>query len=146
MLKLIAHSLRVMTDAVETSGQISQAFVCVVESCGQRFHLRRSLRSHYKYSHSNQYNKTTKTLVQNNSRQLNTISPNDCNDNYVINCNNNCNNSITYSPSNCGNDPIDKISNETFVFECNFFGCNYKTKSFDRISDHFVNHWQKLSP
>ncbi|XP_054152447.1 zinc finger protein 91-like [Oppia nitens] len=50
---------------------------CVIKGCGKTFHLYRSLRSHYKYTHSDQYDNSSKTVhllaTDDNNSDNNTI-------------------------------------------------------------------------
>ena len=40
------------------------------------------------------------------------------------------------------NDSRNDSRNDSFVYKCNFDKCYYKTFVFEKISDHFVQHWE----
>ncbi len=100
-------------------------FKCSFPNCGQTFQLNRSLKKHFKYNHKTQENESSKLMTDISiaDSKLETIVSKACNkssDSHIIK----------------------QISNNTFIYYCNFVNCVYKTKKFDQIADHFVKHWQ----
>ncbi len=109
-------------------------FKCSFPNCGQTFQLSRSLKKHFKYNHKTQENQSSMTDISiADSKQETIVSK------------------ATISQSKAFNKSSDthiikQISNNTFLYYCNFDDCIYKTKKFDQIADHFVQHWEQMSP
>jgi hypothetical protein len=100
-------------------------FKCSFPNCGQTFQLNRSLKKHFKYNRKTEENESSKLMTDISiaDSKLETIVSKACNkssDSHIIK----------------------QISNNTFIYYCNFVDCVYKTKKFDQIADHFVKHWQ----
>lgn len=133
-------------------------YKCQVEDCNYSCRLWRSLRSHYKFEHSHLYDRKKKTIGStskpiakspsvateakyqtiechdsNEAIEVEVEAPNLINDEYV-----------SHEQRSGDSLIIQKIFSNTYFFECNFAKCNYRTKSFDKIAQHFETHWRQI--
>ena len=146
-----------------------EPFRCEVDDCTFSCRLWRSLRSHYKFAHSHLYNPKTKTIDSTSNAKTTdsktaskkaspvpepkrlTIECHDTKESIEIEVstdnpiddNHNVHN-VSHNLRSVDNLIIQKMSSNTYFFECNFLKCNYRTKSFDKIADHFIAHWDQM--
>ena len=127
-----------------------QLFKCSVEGCGQSFQLQRSLKSHQKYSHSEYYQKGDKqnhdSNDDNSGSETETYVSRESSVEKEDSEDRDCDKNISQRQTISDNIIIDRISNNTYYFECNFNNCFFKTKSFEKITQHFDSHWQIMNP